>query len=91
MTNTQEMLTGIEGQILQAKSNDAMWEQMPATLDARTKGIEEIIQEARKDARGVRDGLWNVYEYHKRRLDMLWLGPDLYEQSCRSLATALNL
>lgn len=59
--------------------------------DACQSQIERIIEDARADVRGTHESDDAVYEYHKRRLQALWLEPTQYEQACRNLATALNI
>lgn len=73
------------------KWDDALWEHMPADYDERAKGVERIIEDARKDVSQTYEGRILAYEYHKKRFEMLWLGSGMYEQACRNLATALNI
>lgn len=53
--------------------------------------VENIVQDARKDALATRDAMWTIYELHKKRLERLFLPCDQYEQACRNLAEALNI
>lgn len=50
-----------------------------------------IVEDARKDAQQTRDGEWQAYEYHKKRLERLFLPADAFEQAIRNLAAALEI
>lgn len=65
--------------------------QTTQTIDSIEQLAQSIIEDVRKDARQTRDGEWAIYEYHKKRLERLYLPADTFEQSIRNLTTALNI
>lgn len=65
--------------------------QTTLTIDPIEQLAQSIIEDVRKDARQTRDGEWQAYEYHKKRIERLYLPADAFEQAIRNLTTALNI
>ena len=65
--------------------------QTTQTIDSIEQLAQSIMEDARKDARQTRDGEWVIYEYHKKRIERLFLPSGDYERIHYDLVEALNI